>query len=97
MASIVKAETAAKEAALAREASQRIQKLEREAAVKSDALDRQQAASAQGSNSGGPSEDPRAMTDEGGSQRRVEESEEGLQRRYVVFMLDKQPFTSSPC
>ncbi|KAJ2960028.1 hypothetical protein NQZ79_g4620 [Umbelopsis isabellina] len=81
MASVVKAETAAKEAALAREASQRIQKLEREAAVKSDTLDRQQAASAQGSNSAGPSEDPRAMTDEGGSQRRVEESEEGLQRR----------------
>jgi hypothetical protein len=55
--------------------------------VKSDTLDRQQAASAQGSNSAGPSEDPRAMTDDGGSQRRVEESEEGLQRRYGLSTM----------
>ncbi|GAB5586243.1 hypothetical protein Unana1_01143 [Umbelopsis nana] len=81
MASIVKAEAAAKEEALAREARQRIQKLEREAAVKSDALDRQQAASAQESSSA-PSEDFQRGTDDGGSQRRrEEESEEVLQQR----------------
>ncbi|CAO3681394.1 unnamed protein product [Umbelopsis vinacea] len=81
MASISKAEAVAKETALAREATQRIQKLEREAAVKSDALDRQQAASAQES-SGAPSEDFQRATDEGGSQRRrEEESEDILQQR----------------
>ncbi|CAO3686887.1 unnamed protein product [Umbelopsis ramanniana] len=81
MASIVKAESVAKESALAREATQRIEKLEREAAVKSDALDRQQAASARESSSA-PSEDFQRPTEEGGSQRRREElSEEDLQLR----------------
>ncbi|KAI9280582.1 hypothetical protein BC943DRAFT_330704 [Umbelopsis sp. AD052] len=81
MASIVKAEGAAKESALAREATQRIEKLEREAAVKSDALDRQQAASARDSSSA-PSEDFQRATEEGGSQRRREElSEDDLQLR----------------
>jgi len=81
MGSIVKAEAAGREQALAREMRQRIQKLEREAAVKSDALDRQQAASGQESSSN-PSEDFQRGTDDGGSQRRrEEESEEVLQQR----------------